>query len=52
MALDGKVKAMKLKTTLIDAIESMAKKENRSFSNMVETMLIQYVNERNKNHEI
>jgi len=37
-----KLKSIRLKTNLVETIEEMAKKENRNFSNMVETMLLKY----------
>ena len=36
------LKSIRLKDTVINKIEKMAKSENRSFTNMVETILIKY----------
>lgn len=33
---------------LLDRVQGQAKKENRSFSNMVETALVYYINHYNK----
>ena len=42
-----KAKAMRLDTELIKSVKEIAKKERRSFTNMVEVILTQYV-EKNK----
>tara|TARA_R110002096_G_scaffold432559_1_gene649600 strand:- start:60 stop:194 length:135 start_codon:yes stop_codon:yes gene_type:complete len=36
------LKSIRLKDTVIAKIENLAKSENRSFTNMVETILIKY----------
>ena len=38
-----KHKAMRLDSELIESVDKIAKKENRSFTNMVEVILAQYV---------
>lgn len=42
------IKSMRLKKEVIDRIQELATKENRSFSNMVETVLIKYLKELGK----
>jgi len=37
-------KTIRMNPTLIQEIEKMAKKQNRSFSNMVVTILTRYIN--------
>ena len=37
------LKAVRLKVSLIETIEGEMDKENRNFSNMVETMLLDYI---------
>ncbi|MEQ9102945.1 MAG: hypothetical protein RIF36_02900 [Imperialibacter sp.] len=37
------VKTVRLKTTLAQEIEAIAERENRNFSNMVETMLLKFI---------
>jgi len=39
-----KIKSIRLSNLVIDKIEKIAIKENRSFSNMVETILLNYKN--------
>lgn len=41
------VKSLRLKTDIISEIEKIAEKENRSFTNMVETILIEKINQNN-----
>lgn len=38
-------KSLVLKISVINKVKAMAEKENRNFSNMVETILIKYIKE-------
>jgi len=42
MKKDSTVKTLRLRPDVVQKIESMADKENRTFSNMVETILLKY----------
>lgn len=42
MKKNVKVKTLRLKPEVINKVEEMAEKENRNFSNMVETILLKY----------
>ncbi len=37
-----KVKTLRLRPDVVEKIEEMAEKDNRTFSNMVETILLKY----------
>ena len=39
------VKSVRMRTDLADRIETMARQENRNFSNMTETLLLKTVDE-------
>ena len=41
--MNTKKRTITLKTQIMDVIDEKAKDENRNFSNMVETMLINYL---------
>lgn len=42
-----KQKSIRLNVLLIDKIEKMSKEQNRTFNNMVETILIDYIEKNN-----
>ena len=41
--MDTKIKTIRLKNSLIEAVSEIAEKENRNFNNMVETILLRFL---------
>lgn len=42
MKEEQKVKTLRLKSDVVEKVNRLAKRDNRTFSNMVETILIKY----------
>lgn len=42
MSKDLQVKTLRLKPDVVDKVTKLAKEDNRTFSNMVETILLKY----------
>ncbi|MFS4493041.1 hypothetical protein [Maribacter sp. 2308TA10-17] len=42
MELKSKSKTLRFKESIIEKVEELAQKENRTFANMVETILLKY----------